>query len=226
MSPESIHQIDQIEPFFDTVAEQLNLGEKEVMGRVVHKEIDGVNLPVDRRLFVFRSPTHRADLYAFSKKPGDSTAPFHFRGRILRLDMLSLEESFNGQPITRNFKNEPIFGLGYKTPVDMESFYEWGGIGCCGDLPSRQKTSPFTKDLEGSIKRMELFDKKACIGATLLRWSQEKKRGIVETPLRKKVHIHGKDLPDTVKHHNPGAKFRCRILRDGEEFRAVDLQMG
>jgi|SaaInlStandDraft_1057018.scaffolds.fasta_scaffold11466_2 hypothetical protein len=225
-APESLHHLDQVEPFFDLIASELSMGNKEVMGRIVNKDIEGESLPIDRRLFIFRNDTHHADIYAFSKKPSDPKAPFHFRGRILRLDMLDLEEAHKGQPKTRNFQNEPIFGLGYKTPVDMETFFEWGGIGCCGDLPSRQKTAPFLNDLQGSIKRMDLFDKKAFIGSTLLRWSQDKQRGVVETPLRKKVNIVGKDLPKTVKHPKPGAKFRCRILREGEEFRAVDLQMG
>jgi len=225
-TPEFLHHIDQVEAFFDQVASRLSLGDKKVMGRIFNKEIEGKTVPVDRRLFVFQSPTHRADLYAFSKAPLDPKAHLHLRGRVLRLDMLALEEAYTGQPRTRNFEGEPIFGLGYKTPVDMESFYEWGGIGCCGDLPSRQKTTPFINDLEGSIKRMEFFDKKTFIGATLVRWSQKNKRGIVETPLRKKVLLVGNDLPSTVTNPSPGAKFRCRILRETEGFRAVDLRMG
>lgn len=225
-APELLHHLDEVEPFFDHVAETLSLGDKEVMGRIVNKEIEGQTIPVERRFFIFRSSSHRCDLYAFSKKPTDPTSSLFLRGRIIRLDMLELEESFKGQPTTRNFEGEPIFGLGYKTPVDMETFYEWGAIGCCGDLPSRQKTKPFISDLEGSLKRMDLFDKKTCVGGTMVRWSQEKKRGILETPLRKKVHVLAKDLPKDVRKPKPGAKFRCRILRDGDEFRAINLQMG
>lgn len=217
----------ELEAFLDELTKELNFNKKTVHGRLVNKTVNDEDMEIDRRYFEFESDKYIFYTYGFTKNPDLKDLPLCLRGKLLRKDFIEHEECFSSRkPEIRKFENEPFFGLGYQTPVDFEHYYEWGQVGCFGDLPSRLKKSQFKGDLVASLKRMDTFDKNAKIKGELVRWNPKSKFGIIQTDLVKKVVIDRRGIPDMVKNPQVGLKVNIRVVRTEEGNFAHEATMG
>ena len=224
--PDVCYQSSEAEAFFDAIAFKHELLKKEVQGRIVQKAIRDREIPIDRRYFIYTGNRFRLMVYAFSKDPLKNDVPLFFRGQVLRLDFVDLEEKASGKARTRNFTSEPIFGLGYKTPIDMDTHYYWGQMGGFGEYRSRSKPSEFLGDFEGSVRRMLLFDKKALIPGSLVTWNEKAEMGSVQTDIKNKVLIKRSDIPEEIKKIKKGLKLRLRVSYDLDQSLALDVLPG
>jgi hypothetical protein len=224
--PEICTKAEEAELFFDTLAFRHELLKKEIQGRVVLKSIRDREVPIDRRYFTYTGNKFRLMAYAFSKDPLKPDEPLFLRGQVLRMDFIQHEERHTEKSRTRNFTSEPIFGLGYKTPIDMDTFFYWGQMGSFGEYRSRVKTNQFVGDFEGSMKRMLTFDKKALIQGSLVTWNPKSEMGIIDTELRKKIFVKRSDIPEEIKKIKKGLKLRLRISYDLDQPKALDVLPG
>ena len=224
--PEICTTVDEAEAVFDAIAFKMELLKKEVEGRIVNKMIRDREVQIDRRYFIYTGNKYRLITYAFSKHPEEKGSQLFLRAQLLRLDFLKLEEAVKDKPRTRLFEHEVVFGLGYKTPVDLDTHYYWGQMGCLGELPSRLKTSQFIGDIEGSQKRMETFDKNARVSAEMITWNPKSEQGSINTDLKKKIYITRDMIPEEIKRPKRGLKLRVRISHDLEQAQARDVVPG
>ena len=224
--PDICTNSSEAEAFFDAIAFKHELLKKEIQGRIIQKVIRDREIPIDRRYFIYTGNRFRLMAYAFSKDPLKHDTPLFLRGQVLRVDFVELENQATGKERTRNFTSEPIFGLGYKTPIDMDTHYYWGQMGSFGEYRSRTKTSEFLGDFEGSMRRMLLFDKKGRVPGTLITWNEKAEMGTVETEIKKRVHILRSDIPEEIKKVKKGLKLRLRVSYDLDQARALDVLPG
>jgi cold shock CspA family protein len=224
--PEICTTVDEAEAVFDAVAFKMELLKKDVEGRIVNKMIKDREVQIDRRYFIYTGNKYRLITYAFSKHPEEKGSQLFLRAQLLRLDFLQLEDAVKDKPRTRLFEHEVIFGLGYKTPIDVDTHYYWGQMGCLGELPSRLKTSQFIGDIEGSQKRMETFDKNARVSAQVVTWNPKSEQGTIDTDLKKKIYINREMIPDEIKRPKKGLKLRVRISHDLDKAQARDVVPG
>lgn len=224
--PDICHHFDEAEATFDAIAFKMELLKKDVEGRIVNKSIKGQEVQVDRRYYTYTGNRYRFMAYAFSKHPEDPTSPLFLRGQLIRLDFLEIENAVKAKAETRLFENESIFGLGYKTPIDLDTHYYWGQMGCLGELPSRLKTEQFVGDVQGSMRRMETFDKNARISGEVKIWNPKSGQGTLDTPLKKKVYINRDMIPEEIKRPKKGLKLRLRISNERPQASAKDVLPG
>ena len=217
---------EEAEAFFDRLAFQRDLLKKEVFGRIVNKVIRDRDVRIDSRYFSFTGNKFVFLAYAFSKDPLDSSAPMQLRGKLMRLDFLDAESKRKEKLRSRNFQGEVMYGLGYKTPIDEDPHFYWGQMGCMGEFPSRVQKSQFEGDLDGTLKRMKLFDKNALIAGQIVTWNPKSGQGTIDTPIRKKVFVKTSDLPKEIKKPRKGIKLRLRLLNDGEQMRCCNALPG
>ena len=218
--------IEEAEAFFEHLAFKHELLKKEVFGRVVNKVIRDRDVRIDRRYFSFTGNKYLFLAYAFSKDPLDVSAPMQLRGKLMRLDFIAAESKRKEKPKSRYFQGEVMYGLGYKTPIDEDSHFYWGQMGCMGEFPSRVQKSQFEGDLDGSLKRMSLFDKNALIAGQIVTWNPKSGQGTIDTAIRKKVFIKTSDLPKEIKKPRKGIKLRLRLLNDGGQLRCSNALPG
>lgn len=224
--PEICSNFEEVENAFDAMAFKLELLKKDVEGRIVNKMIRDREVQIDRRYFIYTGNRFQLMAYAFSKSPEKANSPLFMRARLMRLDFLDIESAVEAKERTRLFENEVVFGLGYKTPIDMDTHYYWGQMGCLGELPSRSKTSQLQGDIAGTKKRMEQFDKNARIPGEVVIWNPKTEQGVLDTPLKKKVYICRDHIPTEIKRPKKGLKLRLRLSHDLPQARAMDVLPG
>lgn len=219
-------RVTDAEDHFDGFAESHGFHEKQVFGGPITKTIDGQEVELDRRLFAYNGPTHRFWAYAYSRNPTRSDTPLQLRARLLRHDMFEIEEAMQQAPRLRASELESAFGLGFKTPADVENHYLWGEIGCCGPISSRAMPEQWTRDLQGSLRRMENFDSKTYVHGEIGTFNPDSGRGTLDGPILKKLFFLAQDLPEALKRPKKGTKLRFRILNGIEQPKATSIQLG
>jgi hypothetical protein len=218
--------MEEAEAFFDRIAFKRELLNKEVQGRVVQKVIKDRDVSIDRRTFSYTGNKFTFMAYAFRKDPLLKDSNLYFRGKVMRLDFLPIEEKIKAKPRLRDFSSEVMFGLGYKTAIDEDPHFYWGQMGCMGEFPSRTRMSQFEGDVEGTMRRMNMFDKNALIAGEIVTWNPLSGMGTLDTPVQKKVFVKLSDLPKGIKKPRKGIKLRLRLLSGENQSRCYDALPG
>ncbi len=222
---EYIYKHDRAEAFLDTCAESNGLSQKKTSGKMSKIEKSGNVYEINKRFFSWESERHYFHAYYFSEKPESLTHPFSFAGSLIRKDFQFLENKVEENRKSKVSWKDCELSLGFPTPVDKLFHYNWSQMGCLseGGMHSRKKPELFIKDIEGSIQRMDQFDKSARIKAKLIKWNDSRGFGLLSSELFKKVLININDLPKTDEAIEAGMEFEIRVLNTGQRPKACDV---
>ena len=222
---EYIYNHDKAEAFLDLCAESNGFTQKKTSGKMSEIEKSGSVYQISKRFFSWESERHFFHAYYFSEKPESPTHPFGFAGSLIRKDFQFLENKYEENKDSKISWKGHELSLGFPTPVDKLFHYNWSQMGCLGEggMHSRKKLDLFAKDIEGSILRMDQFDKSARIKAKLVKWNDNRGFGLLSSELFKKVLINIKDLPKIDEPIEINMEFDIRILNTGQRPKACDV---
>lgn len=224
MNENQINNHDKAEAFIDNLAKLHNLNHQKTSGKLAPLN-ENSEILINKRFFIYSNQTYNFYAYYYSEFPENKEHPFSFKGRLLKKKFEKIEEDFLEKSHKKlSWKNVQL-NLGFPTPVDQQLQYQWGLIGCFQEHgpQSRKFCDQFQKDFEGSLKRLEKFDKNGRIPATLIKWNANRGFGILESELFKKVMVNIKDLNSNESDIKEGLSCSIRVLNSTQKPKAFDI---